>query len=143
MKHKKSILEGNIIYTLFAILIGFLTGAIILAIAGMNPGVIYAKLFTGIFAKPKFLAWSVVYATPLIFTGLSVAFSFRTGVFNIGAEGQFVVGSLSATVIGMFCPLPAIITVPLCLIAAAAAGAAALAIGMLSGSFTPGIRRRA
>lgn len=66
MKHKKSILEGNIIYTLFAILIGFLTGAIILAIAGMNPGVIYAKLFTGIFAKPKFLAWSVVYATPLI-----------------------------------------------------------------------------
>ena len=44
MKHKKSILEGNIIYTLFAILIGFLTGAIILAIAGMNPGVIYAKL---------------------------------------------------------------------------------------------------
>ena len=105
MKHKKSILEGNIIYTLFAILIGFLTGAIILAIAGMNPGVIYAKLFTGIFAKPKFLAWSVVYATPLIFTGLSV------------------VGSLAATVIGMFCPLPAIITVPLCLIAAAAAGA--------------------
>lgn len=53
MKHKKSILEGNIIYTLFAILIGFLTGAIILAIAGMNPGVIYAKLFTGIFAKPE------------------------------------------------------------------------------------------
>lgn len=56
MKHKKSILEGNIIYTLFAILIGFLTGAIILAIAGMNPGVIYAKLFTGIFAKPEVLA---------------------------------------------------------------------------------------
>ncbi|MEI3207462.1 MAG: hypothetical protein V8S84_06565 [Lachnospiraceae bacterium] len=46
-----------------------------------------------------------MYATPLIFTGLSVAFSFRTGVFNIGAEGQFVVGSLAATVIGMFCPL--------------------------------------
>lgn len=54
MKHKKSILEGNIIYTLFAILIGFLTGAIILAIAGMNPGVIYAKLFTGIFANRSF-----------------------------------------------------------------------------------------
>ena len=123
MKHKKSILEGNIIYTLFAILMGFLTGAIILAIAGMNPGVIYAKLISGIFSKPKFLAWSVVYATPLIFTGLSVAFSFRTGVFNIGAEGQFVVGSLAATLIGIVCPFPAIITVPLCLIAAAAAGA--------------------
>lgn len=53
MKHKKSILEGNIIYTLFAILMGFLTGAIILAIAGMNPGVIYAKLISGIFSKPE------------------------------------------------------------------------------------------
>lgn len=83
---------------------GFLTGAIILAIAGMNPGVIYAKLISGIFSKPKFLAWSVVYATSLIFTGLSVAFSFRTGVFNIGAEGQFVVGSLAATLIGIVCP---------------------------------------
>ena len=144
MKHKKSILEGNIIYTLFAILIGFLTGAIILAIAGMNPGVIYAKLFTGIFAKPKFLAWSVVYATPLIFTGLSVAFSFRTGVFNIGAEGQFVVGSLAATVIGMFCPLPAIITVPLCLIAAAAAGAVCLAAALYrhSGGLPPILPKR-
>ena len=102
MKHKKSILEGNIIYTLFAILIGFLTGAIILAIAGMNPGSYLRKIDLLVFsAKPKFLAWSVVYATPLIFTGLSVAFSFRTGVFNIGAEGQFVVGSLAATVIGM------------------------------------------
>ena len=44
MKHKKSILEGNIIYTLFAILMGFLTGAIILAIAGMNPGVILSLI---------------------------------------------------------------------------------------------------
>lgn len=131
MKHKKSILEGNVIYTLFAILMGFLVGALILVIAGLNPGVIYAKLFTGIFSKPKFLVWSVVYATPLIFTGLGVAFSFRTGVFNIGAEGQFIVGSLAATVIGMFCPLPAYITVPLCLIAAAAAGAVWSAISGL------------
>lgn len=131
MKHKKSILEGNVIYTLLAILIGFLTGAVILAIAGLNPGVIYAKLFSGIFSKPKFLAWSVVYATPLIFTGLGVAFSFRTGVFNIGAEGQFVVGSLAATLIGLYCPLPSYITVPLCLIAAAAAGAVWSAISGL------------
>ena len=121
MKHKKSIFEGNIIYTLFAILMGFLTGAIILAIAGMRPGGGGAGGGAGRGSKPKFLAWSVVYATPLIFTGLSVAFSFRTGVFNIGAEGQFVVGSLAATVIGIVCPFPAIITGPLCLSAAAAA----------------------
>lgn len=123
MKHKKKIWEGNVIYTLFAILAGFLVGALILAVAGINPGTIYAKLFEGIFSKPKYLVWSVVYATPLIFTGLGVAFSFRTGVFNIGAEGQFVVGSLVATVIGITCDLPSYILVPLCLVAAAAAGA--------------------
>ena len=123
MNKKKSILESNVLYTIIAIIAGFLIGAIFLMIAGISPAVAYGKLFSSIFSKPKYLVWTLVYASPLIFTGLSVAFSFRTGVFNIGAEGQFVVGSLSATVIGMFCPLPAIITVPLCLIAAAAAGA--------------------
>ena len=56
-------------------------------------------------------------------TGLSVAFSFRTGVFNIGAEGQFVVGSIAATLVGILVKLPAVIHVPLCIIAAMAAGA--------------------
>ena len=140
MNKKKSILESNVLYTIIAIIAGFLIGAIFLMVAGISPAVAYGKLFSSIFSKPKYLVWTLVYASPLIFTGLSVAFSFRTGVFNIGAEGQFVVGSLAATVIGIVCPFPAIITVPLCLIAAAAAGAAALAIGMLSGSFTPGIR---
>ena len=123
MNKKKSILESNVLYTIIAIIAGLLIGAVFLMIAGISPAVAYGKLFSSIFSKPKYLVWTLVYASPLIFTGLSVAFSFRTGVFNIGAEGQFVVGSLAATVIGMFCPLPAIITVPLCLIAAAAAGA--------------------
>ncbi|GFI10220.1 D-allose transport system permease protein AlsC [Lachnospiraceae bacterium] len=64
----------------------------------------------------------MIYASPLIFTGLSVAFSFRTGVFNIGAEGQFVVGALTACSLGILVDLPAVIHVPLCIIAAAAAG---------------------
>ena len=132
MKHKKSILEGNIIYTLFAILMGFLTGAIILAIAGMNPGVIYAKLISGIFSKPKYLVWTLVYASPLIFTGLSVAFSFRTGVFNIGAEGQFVIGGLVACVLGIVLKLPAGLHAIVCLVAAAAAGCIwSLIVGVL------------
>lgn len=123
MKHKKSIFDGNAIYTLIAILLGFIVGAIILAIAGINPLITYGKLFDSIFGQTKFMVWSVVYATPLILTGLGVAFSFRTGVFNIGAEGQFVVGSLAACVIGIKCNLPSPILVPLCLIAAALAGA--------------------
>lgn len=123
MKHKKSIWDMGILYTLFAILVGFFVGAVILVIAGMNPIEIYAKLFDSIFSAPKHWVWSVVYATPLIFTGLGVAFSFRTGVFNIGAEGQFVVGSLAAAIVGINCDLPSFLLVPLCLISAALAGA--------------------
>ena len=101
MNKKKSILESNVLYTIIAIIAGFLIGAIFLMIAGISPAVAYGKLFSSIFSKPKYLVWTLVYASPLIFTGLSVAFSFRTGVFNIGAEGQFVIGGLVACVLGI------------------------------------------
>ena len=122
MKNKKNILESNVLYTLIAIVIGFVIGAIFLAAAGINPGAAYGKLINGIFGKPKFMVWTLVYAAPLIFTGLSVAFSFRTGVFNIGAEGQFVVGSLAACFVGIVCKLPPVLHAIVCILAAAIAG---------------------
>ena len=122
MNEKKSILNSNALYTLIAIVIGFVVGALFLLVAKINPIEAYTKLFTGVFSKPKFIVWSIIYASPLIFTGLSVAFSFKTGVFNIGAEGQFVVGTLAAAVVGIMVDVPAVIHVPLCILAAAAAG---------------------
>jgi len=122
MKKRKSILEMNVLYTMIAILIGFLIGAVFLIVAGISPVAAYSKLLNGVFGKPKFMIWTLVYASPLIFTGLSVAFSLRTGVFNIGAEGQFVVGSLAACAVGILVDVPAIIHVPLCILAAAVAG---------------------
>ncbi len=119
---KKSILESNVLYTLIAIIIGFIIGAIFLTIAGISPATAYGKLIDGVFGKPKYMVWTLVYASPLIFTGLSVAFSLRTGVFNIGAEGQFVVGSLAACAVGILVDLPPLIHAPLCILAAALAG---------------------
>ncbi|WP_314162963.1 ABC transporter permease [Lachnoanaerobaculum gingivalis] len=122
MSKKNSILSSNAFYTLISIVIGFIVGAILLSIAKINPLDAYKQLFNGVFGKPKFMVWCLIYAAPLIFTGLSVAFSFKTGVFNIGAEGQFVVGSLTACVLGILIKAPAIIHVPLCFIGAALAG---------------------
>ena len=122
MSKKNNILSSNAFYTLISIVIGFVVGAILLSIAKINPLDAYKQLFNGIFGKPKFMVWCLIYAAPLIFTGLSVAFSFKTGVFNIGAEGQFVVGSLTACVLGILVKAPAIIHVPLCFIGAALAG---------------------
>ena len=122
MSKKNSILSSNAFYTLISIVIGFVVGAILLSIAKINPLDAYKQLFNGVFGKPKFMVWCLIYAAPLIFTGLSVAFSFKTGVFSIGAEGQFVVGSLTACVLGILVKAPAIIHVPLCFLGAALAG---------------------
>ena len=132
MNKKKSILESNVLYTIIAIIVGLLIGAVFLMIAGISPAVAYGKLFSSIFSKPKYLVWTLVYASPLIFTGLSVAFSFRTGVFNIGAEGQFVIGGLVACVLGIVLKLPAGLHAIVCLVAAAAAGCIwSLIVGVL------------
>ena len=132
MTKKKSILESNVFYTLTAILAGFVIGAVFLVIAGISPAVAYGKLLSSVFGKPKYLVWTLIYASPLIFTGLSVAFSFRTGVFNIGAEGQFVVGSLAACVLGITLKLPPVLHALVCVAAAAAAGCIwSLAVGIL------------
>ena len=119
----KKILDSNLFYTFIAIIAGFLVGAVFLLVAGISPIAAYAKLITGVFSKPKFIVYTLVYASPIIFTGLSVAFSFRTGVFNIGAEGQFVIGAMVATVLGIVIDLPPVIHAFVCLAGAAAAGA--------------------
>ena len=122
MSKRKSILDSNVLYTLIAIIVGFIIGAIFLKIAGISPVVAYSKLIESVFSKSKYLFWTLTYASPLILTGLSVAFSFRTGVFNIGAEGQFVVGSLVACVLGIVLHLPPVLHAIVCMLAAAFAG---------------------
>lgn len=123
MSKVEKFLQSAFFRTLISIVVGFAVGAVFLAAVQINVGAAYGKLFTSIFANAKSLSYSVVYATPLIILGLSVAFSFRTGVFNIGAEGQFVVGSMAACVVGILVPAPTIVLVPLCVLVSAVAGA--------------------
>ncbi len=128
MDKKKTPLEilasSKFVHTLLSIIIGFAVGALFLVIMGLSVGQAYGKLLQSIFSSIKSISYCIVYATPYIATGLSVAFSFKTGVFNIGAEGQFVVGSMSACVVGILLGgLPAYVLIPLCFLAAALAGA--------------------
>lgn len=66
---------------------------------------------------------ALTFATPLIFTGLAVAFGFKAGLFNIGAPGQIIVGAICAMIVGVYVPGPSWVVLPLTLIAAAAGGA--------------------
>ena len=115
--------ENRFIHILLSILLGFLVGAVFLAIMGLSVGAAYGRLITSITSLKGF-SYVIVYSVPYIVAGLSVAFSFKTGVFNIGAEGQFVVGSMAAACVGILAgDLPKPVLIPLCFLAAMAAGA--------------------
>ena len=115
--------ENRFIHIIFSIILGLLVGALFLIVMGLRVDVVYGKLIESV-TNVKGFSNVVVYAIPYIVVGLSVAFSFRTGVFNIGAEGQFVMGTMGAAVVGILLPdLPSAILVPLCFVAAMAAGA--------------------
>ncbi len=100
-KAKKS--NIGFLSSIFAILIGLLVGFIVLLICNPSqavPG--FFTIITGSFTHgAKGVGQIFYYATPIILTGLSVGFAFNTGLFNIGASGQFMVGGLGAVVIGI------------------------------------------
>ncbi len=115
--------ENTFIHILLSIVLGFLVGAIFLAVMGLSVGAAYGRLLNSVTSLKGF-SYVVVYSVPYIVAGLSVAFSFKTGVFNIGAEGQFVMGSMAAAIVGILLPdLPKPVLIPLCFLAAMAVGA--------------------
>lgn len=118
------IFMNPLVAAILAIIIGFLIGAIFLAAAGYDPKEAYETLFGGMFGRPRYVVNIIIKATPIILTGLSVAFAFKTGLFNIGAEGQYMIGATTAAVLGYVLILPAVVHIPVAIVGAMLAGAA-------------------
>ena len=98
-------------------------GAIIMLIFGDNPIEAYAASLTAPLAARKDWAETIRRMTPLILTGLSVAVAFKAGLFNIGASGQFIIGTVCSVAVGVnFEGLPAVIHLPLALLAGICGG---------------------
>lgn len=109
---------------LVAVLLGLLIGAILLIASGSNPIEAYSALLKGAFGTPVAVQRTLEKATPLIFSGLAVAFAFKAGLFNIGAQGQLLIGAVVAAYVGFSIEgLPAIIHAPLAVLVGALAGA--------------------
>lgn len=123
MKTVVKILKKPVTATFIAIFLGFIVSAIVLSMAGYNSIDAFSALFNGIFSKPKYISNTIIKATPIILTGLSVAFAFKTGLFNIGAEGQYIAGTIASTIVGIKLNLPAILEIPAVIIAGVLAGA--------------------
>ena len=88
----------TILVPIISVLLALVVGGIVIACLGKNPIQGYALLFSGSLGTPQKFASSLVSACPLIFTALAAAFAYRCGVFNLGGEGQFIMGAVSAIV---------------------------------------------
>jgi simple sugar transport system permease protein len=111
-----------------AILIATIAGALLVWALGENPLEVYWLLISGsVIGIPNLLV-TLQMMTPLIFTGLAVAISFRAGLWNIGAEGQMLVGALAAGIVGYALPVPGYIHLPIAILAGFLGGAAWAAI---------------
>jgi simple sugar transport system permease protein len=80
--------------------------ALVVRAAGQDPIMAAHALIRGSVGTPRNLMESLAKTIPLIMTGLSVALAFRAGFFNIGAEGQFIMGTLAAAALGAKAQLP-------------------------------------
>ncbi len=113
-----------------AIIFGLLVGVLLIIFTKNSPLEGFKYLFQGAtgfkngeLVSLKKIGNLLLTASPLILAGLAVAFSFRTGIFNIGVSGQMLIGGLAATVVGsQFETLPRIIHVPMVIVVATIAG---------------------
>lgn len=130
----------ELLFPFIAVLSAFFVGGIIIFAIGDNPFEAYGLLLGTALSYPEGIGNTLFYATPLIFTGLAVAVAFRCGLLNIGAEGQLYVAALATAFVGIkfggtvvnvfgkevdysWMSLPSILLIPLCVLAAIAAGA--------------------
>ena len=122
----RSKVEDLVIVPLFALVAALILGALVMVATGVDLVTIgrsYVALLTGSVGSINAISETLTAALPLVLAGLGLALGFRAGLFNIGAEGQIVMGGLAAVVAGVALgDLPAVIALPGAILAGAAAG---------------------
>lgn len=112
----------SVVLPVAAVLIALAVGAVLMLAQGKNPAVAYWGLLQGALGGWDNLARTLEKATPLIFTGLAVIVGLKGGLFNIGAQGQLLMGAIASAYVGWKLSMPGLLHVPLALAAGALAG---------------------
>ncbi|THG33212.1 ABC transporter permease [Naasia lichenicola] len=98
-------------------------GALVLAVTGNDPLEVYGRLLSEAFGTPSRINATLAATTPILFTAVAAAFAYRAGAFTVGVEGSFVLGGLTASVIGsQMADVPPVLSVLLPLLGATIAG---------------------
>jgi general nucleoside transport system permease protein len=129
---------GGVVVPVLTALLAFLLGGVAVLMVGKDPISTYEAIWRGTGLQWIFpwttgedrelaalnLQQTLIITTPLILTGLAVAFAFRAGLFNIGGQGQYIVGSIAAVWVGSeFAGTPGFLHIVLAILAACLAGA--------------------
>ena len=114
----------QILFPIAILLSTFFTNGLIIILCRYNPWEALQAAAVGAFGDGRRITETFVKSTPFLLTGLAVAFSFRCGIWNIGAEGQFLLGALAATWCGVHIApyLPPVLAIPLTLLLGGMAG---------------------
>jgi len=116
-------LINSIFVPVASVAAGFVVAGLVVAATGADPLLAFTSLFQGALTNRNAFPETLVTTVPYVFLGLGVALGFRAGLFNIGAEGQFYIGALSGVFIAYSIHgLPAVIEIPLALVAGMAGG---------------------
>jgi general nucleoside transport system permease protein len=115
---------------LIAFALALVAASAVMLASKINPVAAFAALVQGALGSGQGIAETLAQTTTLLFAGLGVGVALRAGLFNIGAEGQLVLGGLCAGVVGAQLNLPWPVEIPLCLLAGAIGGGA---LGALAG----------
>lgn len=112
-----------IISSTIAVAVALIVGGLVIALTGDDPFAAYKAMFEGAFGGRREIAETIVAATPLILGGLAFAIAARAGMFNIGIEGQLIVGALAAGLVATYSFGPRPIGLIIAMLAGVAAGA--------------------
>ncbi len=128
-------LAEAILPPLVALMIAIVAGDLLILAVGQSPGAVYRVMLEGTWGNAYGFGQVLYKTTTLICTGLAVSVGLRAGLFNIGGESQVAAGGLAAALVGLALPVgtAALVAVPLCTVAALAAGGAV--------GFVPGVLR--
>ncbi len=122
----------------FSTLLAFLIGALLLMLASYSPLVAYGAMVNGSLLTSMGIANTLQRAIPLIGMAMATAIAFRSGILNIGTEGQMIMGGLAGALVAIYMPGPGPLVMICALLAGAAGGALwALVAGLLQ--FWPGV----
>jgi ABC-type uncharacterized transport system permease subunit len=116
------VLSGPVVGSAVSFVLAIITATVLIQLAGFSVLEGYRAMLEGIFGSTITIADVFARATPLIFTGLSVAIALRAGLFNVGTEGQLLLGAMAAALVGLIGGIPAWIHIPLAFFAAAIVG---------------------